>query len=47
MAAVGYTALGILGAGAVIIPVVVLRSHRRTESHARAAAEVAAEIPLP
>ena len=47
MAAVGYTALGILGAGAVIIPVVVLRSHRRDEAHARAAAEVAAEIPLP
>lgn len=47
MAAVGYTALGILGAGAVIIPVVVLRSHRRAEAHARAAAEVAAEVPLP
>ena len=47
MAAVGYTALGILGAGAVIIPVVVLRSHRRDEAHGRAAAEVAAEIPLP
>lgn len=47
MAAVGYTALGILGAGAVIIPVVVLRSHRRAEAHARAAAEVAAEVSLP
>ena len=32
MAAVGYTALGILGAGAVIIPVVVLRAHHRTTS---------------
>ena len=31
MATVGYTALGILGAGAVIIPIVVLRSHRRLE----------------
>ncbi|MEO5966405.1 MAG: MFS transporter [Candidatus Limnocylindrales bacterium] len=33
MAAVGYTALGILGAGAVIIPVGVLRAHRRAERH--------------
>ncbi|MDP2350336.1 MAG: MFS transporter [Chloroflexota bacterium] len=47
MAAVGYTALGILGAGAVIIPVVVLRSHRRAEAHTMAAVEVAAEVPLP
>ncbi len=31
MAAVGYTALGILGAGAVIIPVIVLRAHRRRD----------------
>ena len=37
MAAVGYTALGILGAGAVIIPVVVLRAHHRET--AREAAE--------
>lgn len=44
MAAVGYTALGILGAGAVIIPVVVLRSHRR--STARAAAGETIEAPL-
>ena len=29
MAAVGYTALGILGAGVVIIPVVVLRAHHQ------------------
>jgi MFS family permease len=31
MAVAGYTALGILGAGLVIIPVLVLRSHRRRE----------------
>ena len=34
MAAAGYTALGILGAGAVVIPVVVLRRHRRAEREA-------------
>ena len=37
MATAGYTALGVLGAGLVIIPVVVLRSHR-TAVHAHAAA---------
>jgi MFS family permease len=36
MAAVGYTALGILGAGAVIIPVFVLRSHRTAMARERA-----------
>jgi MFS family permease len=43
MAAVGYTALGILGAAAVIIPVIVLRAHRRSVQHAHAAPEV--ELP--
>ena len=43
MAAVGYTALGILGAAAVIIPVLVLRAHRRSVQHAHAAPEV--ELP--
>jgi MFS family permease len=33
MAAVGYTWLGILGAAVVVIPVLVLRSHRRAERH--------------
>ena len=33
MAGVGYTALGILGAGLVIIPVIFLRAHRRSEQH--------------
>ncbi len=46
MAAVGYTALGILGAGAVIIPVVVLRSHGRSSARAAAAAaEITPEVP--
>ena len=43
MAAVGYTALGILGAAAVVIPVIVLRAHRRSERHRRGAADV--ELP--
>ena len=43
MAAVGYTALGILGAGAVIIPVLVLRAHRRSVRQGQAARE--AELP--
>ena len=43
MAAVGYTALGILGAAVVIIPVLVLRAHRRSVQHAHAAPEV--ELP--
>ncbi len=38
MAVVGYTALGIMGALAVIIPVVVLLSHRRTVRRVAAAA---------
>jgi MFS family permease len=38
MAVVGYTALGILGAGAVIIPMVVLRTHHRTTAREAAAA---------
>ncbi|HEY3334526.1 MAG TPA: MFS transporter [Candidatus Limnocylindrales bacterium] len=45
MAGVGYTALGVLGAGAVIIPVVVLRSHRRATAHAHE--HVHAEAPAP
>jgi MFS family permease len=44
MATVGYTALGILGAGAVIIPVVVLRSHRRTERWRHEHAEL--DVPV-
>ena len=40
MAAIGYTALGILGAAAVIIPVIVLRAHRRSERHPHGAADV-------
>ncbi len=50
MAAVGYTALGILGAAAVVIPIIVLRSHRKDAARAArevAAAEAAAEVPLP
>jgi MFS family permease len=43
MAAVGYTALGILGAAAVVIPLLVLRAHRRAIRHEHAAAE--AELP--
>ena len=53
MAATGYTALGILGAGAVIIPVVVLRTHHVETARvasaiaAAKAAETAQEVPLP
>jgi MFS family permease len=47
MASVGYTALGILGTGAVIIPVVVLRSHQRLEAEARLSALAAAVTPEP
>jgi MFS family permease len=43
MAAVGYTALGVLGVGAVLIPVVVLRAHRRAERATHHPAE--AELP--
>ena len=43
MAAVGYTALGILGAAAVVIPVIVLRAHRRSGRHRDGAADV--ELP--
>jgi len=43
MAAAGYTALGILGAGALIIPVVVLRAHRRADRHA--GGRVEADVP--
>ena len=46
MAGVGYTALGILGAGAVIIPVVVLRAHRRSAA-AHAHDLPHAEAPAP
>jgi MFS family permease len=37
MAATGYTALGILGAGAIAIPVLVLRANRRAEAAGKAA----------
>ncbi len=54
MAAVGYTALGILAAAAVIIPVIVLRSHHaatRATDEARAAearaAESVVDVPPP
>jgi hypothetical protein len=43
MAAVGYTALGVLGAAAVVIPVIVLRAHRRSVRNAHQAPE--AELP--
>jgi len=43
MASAGYTALGILGAGALIIPVVVLRAHRRAERHGTGRVE--ADVP--
>lgn len=33
MAVAGYTALGVLGAGAVLIPVVTLRAHRHALAH--------------
>jgi MFS family permease len=39
MAVVGYTALGVMGALGVLIPVVVLLSHRRTMRRVAAAAE--------
>jgi MFS family permease len=42
VAAVGYTALGILGASAVIVLMVVLRSHRRTVAREAAATATAA-----
>lgn len=35
MATAGYTALGVLGAGAVILPVIVLRTHGRAIARAR------------
>ena len=44
MAAVGYTWLGILGAAVVVIPVLVLRSHRRAERHRHSHPD--AELPL-
>jgi MFS family permease len=44
MAAVGYTWLGILGAAVVVIPVLVLRSHRRAERHRHTHPET--ELPL-
>ena len=43
MAAVGYTALGILGAGMVVIPVLALRAQRRA---AVRAANVAGGIDI-
>jgi len=51
MASAGYTALGILSVGALVIPVIVLRSHHRTTSAAgasvtaAAATEVTPDIP--
>ena len=50
MASAGYTALGILSVGALVIPVIVLRSHHRTTSAARAtvaaaATEVTPDVP--
>jgi MFS family permease len=50
MAVVGYTALGILGAGAVIMATVVLWAHHRAaadEAGLAATVEVAAEAPHP
>jgi MFS family permease len=44
MAAVGYTWLGILGAAVVVIPVLVLRSHRRAGPHGHS--HVESELPL-
>jgi hypothetical protein len=44
MASAGYTALGILSVGALVIPVIVLRSHHRTTSAARATAAAATEV---
>lgn len=41
MAAVGYTALGVLGAGAVLVPVLVLRAHRRATRAAASAVQAA------
>lgn len=34
MAVAGYTALGVLGAGAVLIPIITLRAHRHALAHA-------------
>ena len=51
MASAGYTALGILSVGALVIPVIVLRSHHRTTSAAgasvtaAAATEVTPDVP--
>ena len=50
MASAGYTALGILSVGALVIPVIVLRSHHRSTSAARAtvaaaATEVTPDVP--
>jgi MFS family permease len=47
MASAGYTALGILSVGALVIPVIVLRSHHRTTSAAHAATAAAATEVTP
>jgi len=45
MAFAGYTALGVLGAGAVLIPVFTLRAHRHALGHAHVDADPEAALP--
>ena len=47
MAGVGYTALGFLGVGAVIIPLVVLRAHHRAAARVAVAPAVDASMNAP
>ena len=46
MASVGYTALGILGAGLVLIPIFTVRAHRRAISHGHAHVHAEAEAEI-
>ena len=45
MAAAGYTALGILGTGLVLIPILTLRAHRQALAHRRPEPEEEALLP--
>ena len=45
MAAAGYTALGVLGTGLVLIPILTLRAHRQALAHRRPEPEEEALLP--
>ncbi len=47
MASVGYAALGVLGAGAVLIPVLTLRAHGQALAHAHRHTEPDAGVAAP